>query len=421
MKQHLKSTSLLVKMLGIIGGGFLCITILQCIMLPRNILANAETTTDSLFSYYATIFFFNSVLFLVITLLIRHVYMRYIQNPLHDLSRLIQSPAMLSDIDVADSSMDSSCREIQDFSAKVFDMLYVLQKLFEQIAQTTEPLVEASQALVSSSQAQSSRIAFQRPSHEEMMSSIQELGGMVKKNSHDIHAVVDVAHDTLRVAEHGQQAVMNVRMNMEDIQRSSRISSEKIVALEKQTEHINDVMATIDRIIEDTKLIAFNATIEAARAKDDGKGFGVVALEIKRLAEEVFESTGDIKELIKEIQHASHALVLSAESELKSIQRGGALAEEAGVSLQHIVDMVKCTTESTQKIATATEQQHGTSEHMQHLADAANRSADQLARDIHTFSSTAERIQQQIEALVEILDQPFAASNRQHRIFTTDL
>ena len=208
---------------------------------------------------------------------------------------------------------------------------------------------------------------------------------------------------------------------MEDIQRSSRISSEKIVALEKQTEHINDVVATIDRIIEDTKLIAFNATIEAARAKDDGEGFGVVALEIKRLAEEVFESTGDIKEFIKEIQHASHALVLSAESELKSIQRGGALAEEAGVSLQHIVDMVKCTTESAQKIATATEQQHGTSEHMQHLADTANRSTGQLARDIHTFSITAERIHQQIEALVEILDQPFAASNRQNRIFTTDL
>jgi methyl-accepting chemotaxis protein len=229
---------------------------------------------------------------------------------------------MLSDSNITELSRTASCREIRDFSKTALRLLKSLYKLLEQFAQTTEPLLEASQMLVSSSQAQSSRITFQRPSHQNIQSSMQESVLTTRQVSHDIHAVADIVNKTLHVAERGQQSVMNARANMEDLHRSSRMSSEKIVALEKHTEHIHEVVATIDRIIEDTKLIAFNATIEAARAKEDGKGFGVVALEIKRLAEEVFDSTEDIKEFIQEIQHASRALVLSTESELKSVQRG---------------------------------------------------------------------------------------------------
>ena len=136
--------------------------------------------------------------------------------------------------------------------------------------------------------------------------------------------------------------------------RPSQVSSSRIMALSKQSSHINDVVRTIDRIIEETKLIAFNATIEAARAKEEGKGFGVVALEIKRLAEEVFESTEDIKEVIQDIQRVSHALVLATEDEMKTVARGTDLAQQAGVALQQIFDMVRLTTESAQRIAAAT-------------------------------------------------------------------
>ena len=150
-----------------------------------------------------------------------------------------------------------------------------------------------------------------------MAAAVRDLVITAHHISEDVRSVVTVANQTLELAEQGQQAVMNVVKSMEDIRHSSQVSSEKILALGKQSEHINDVVKTVDRIIEDTKLIAFNATIEAARAKDEGRGFGVVAIEIKRLAEEVFESTEDIKELIQDIQEVSHALVLATEEEVK--------------------------------------------------------------------------------------------------------
>jgi methyl-accepting chemotaxis protein len=191
---------------------------------------------------------------------------------------------------------------------------------------------------------------------------------------------------------------------MEDIRSSSQVSSDKIIALGKQSENINDVVKTIDRIIEDTKLIAFNATIEAARAKDEGKGFGVVALEIKRLAEEVFESTEDIKELIQEIQSASHALVLATEEEMKTVHRGTLLAEEAGTSLEQIFEMVKLTTESAQRIASATRQQQGASEQVLQSVEAANQSTDKFSQESKKLAVTAAELNILADGLRQIIE-----------------
>lgn len=419
LRRRFKRPSVLFKMLSSIGVCLLLFTILQLVTLPRNFLVTTEAT-DSGVSYYVTILSLNSALFLVIALVVRHMYVRHIQDPLQQLSRVLQQPTLLSESTITDLSKTASCREIRDFSKTALRLLKSLYKLLEQFTQTTEPLLEASQMLVSSSQAQSSRITFQYPSHQKIRSSIQELMITAKQVNADIHAVADISTTTLQVAERGQQSIMSAKANMEEIYRSSRMSSEKIVALEKHTEHIHEVVATIDRIIEDTKLIAFNATIEAARAKENGKGFGVVALEIKRLAEEVFESTEDIKEFIQEIRHASHALVVSTESELKSVQHGGALTEEAGISLQHICDTVERTVESAQKIATTTERQQGTSEHVLHLVETTNRAIEQFGRDMQDFTATAERLHQQAESLILILGRPFPGLNRQHRVSEAD-
>ncbi len=402
MKNRFTALSLQIKILSIIGFSILTATVLELVLLFRNFPATSGTISAP-FSAQALILGLNSALFLIIAVLIRHVYACHIQHPLHELSRLLQQPLAHSH---EAPVFSSASREIHDFSTTVLARLSALHTLLEQTIQIAEPMLEASQILFSSSQSQASRIEFQRPSQHDMRRSIQELVGTARQVSQDIHTVVDISADTLRIANRGQQSVLNVSANIEDIRRSSRLSAEKIAALEKQTEQIHDVVATIDSIIEDTKLIAFNATIEAARVKDEGKGFSVVALEIKRLAEEVFESTEEIKEFIQDIQHTSQALVVSMESELKSVQRGRALAEESGLALQHIVDMVKRTSESARHIAANSEQQQETSEHALQLVETATRSLDQLGRDMRTFTTTSGHLRQQAEALVRILRQP---------------
>jgi methyl-accepting chemotaxis protein len=190
---------------------------------------------------------------------------------------------------------------------------------------------------------------------------------------------------------------------MEDIRHSSQISSNKIMALSKQSGHINEVVKTIDRMIEDTKLIAFNATIEAARAKDRGKGFGVVSLEIKHLAEEVFESTESIKELIQDIQETSHALVMAHEEEVKTVHRGVLLVEETGNSLEQIFEMLRSTTDSAQRIAAATQQQQGVNAQVLQSVEHAKQSMNRFSQESQQLARSSAELNILAEGLGQVL------------------
>jgi methyl-accepting chemotaxis protein len=282
-------------------------------------------------------------------------------------------------------------------------MLQRIKTLVKQLNEAGQDILEASRSTFSSSKNQSQLLASQAESSNEMASAIRELVVTTQHISDDVRAVVDLAKQTLHFTEQGQHSVMTVVKSMEDIRHSSQVSSNKIMTLSKQSGHINEVVKTIDRIIEDTKLIAFNATIEAARAKDQGKGFGVVSLEIKRLAEEVFESTEAIKELIQDIQETSHALVLAHEEEMKTVHRGTQLVEEAGNSLQQIFEMVRLTTDSAQRIAAATQQQQGTNTQVLQSVESANQSMNRFSQESQQLALTSAELNILAEGLGHIL------------------
>ena len=366
------------------------------------------------FSEYGGVFLLDGIMILILCASIWKSYQRKLAFPMTQLSQIISLPSTCllrqagsghrtqSNESVLSSDVPQ-CAEIRELSQATGKMLKHVKSLINQMNDASQKILEASKSAFSTSKNQSALLSTQVTGSHDMATAIREFVMTAKHISDDVNSVVDVANRTLEFAEQGQQAVMNVVQSMEDIRRSSQKSSDKIIALGKQSEHVNDVVKTIDRIIEDTKLIAFNATIEAARAKDEGKGFGVVALEIKRLAEEVFESTEDIKELIKEIQGASHALILATEEEMKSVYRGAQLAEEAGDSLAQIFEMVKLTTESAQRIAAATQQQKGASEQILHSVEAANQSTRQFSQESKQLAVTAAELSILAEGLRQII------------------
>jgi methyl-accepting chemotaxis protein len=411
MKQRLIPTSVLFKFLAVLGIGLLCATAVELAVLPRNFLETTGTP-DTIFSSYVIIIFLNSMLFFITALLLRHIYTRHIQNPLQELLRLLQRPPTLSSVEFANISTDSSCQEICDVSQAVRAVLLDVRHLLERIAMITGHLQDTSQGLLSNSQAQSFRMTFHHPAYKEMLEATRNVTDTARQMTLATHGIVDDALDMTRIVAQGRQMVLNIEANLEAMRRSSQMSAEKIVALEQQTEHIHEVVATIERIIEDTRLIAFNATIEAARSKDEEKGFSVVALEIKRLAEEVFESTEDIKEFVQDIQQASQTLVVSAESELKGFQQSETFAQEAGTSLQQITEMVKSTTEAATTLVTITEQQQRASERVLQLMETTVQATAQIMRDASTSTTTAERLHQQSEALDQILKHPFSEPER---------
>jgi len=295
-------------------------------------------------------------------------------------------------------------------SVEIWHLAQVTENMASQVSALRLLVQEASQKILdtakfmfSASQHQLTVLTAQQLPAQETATAVRELVLSAQHISEDVKAVVEVANKTLQFARQGQNSVLKVVNSMEDIRRSSQLSSEKIILLGKQSESVNDVVKTIDQIIADTKLLAFNATIEAARAQDEGKEFGSVALEVKRLAEEVLESTEDIQELIQEIQREVYALVLAIEEEMKTVQRGMQLAEEAGAALQQIFGLVRLTTESAVRIAAATHQQKTVSEHVLHAVEDASLTSEQFSQESKMFAVTAAELNILAEGLRQII------------------
>ena len=163
-------------------------------------------------------------------------------------------------------------------------------------------------------------------------------------------------------ANEGQQSVEEVAKGIREIKSSSEESARRILALGERAQKIGEVVGLIDDIADQTNLLALNASIEAARAGEAGKGFAVVAEEVRKLAENVVESTKEIRSLIEEIQSSTNASVMVTEEGTKRVSNGEALVRKAQESLEKILEEVQNTTDASKQISLSTRQQESASE-----------------------------------------------------------
>ena len=206
----------------------------------------------------------------------------------------------------------------------------------------------AQQATVSSEQ--SASVA-------EITSTMEELSASSTQIADHSNAVVEIATKTWDDTKKGASAVESVIMKMNDINSDNLRSTQEIVELGRKSKEISKVMEIINSIADQTKLIAFNAALEASSAGEAGKRFGVVAVEIRRLADSVMESTGEIEGKINEIQEAINRLVIASEKESKGIQEGMEYSGQTADLLIGIVDAAQATTEAAKQISLSTQQQ----------------------------------------------------------------
>lgn len=196
----------------------------------------------------------------------------------------------------------------------------------------------------------------------ETTSTMEELAIIAAQIAERSGSVVENAAETQRDAQAGAQAVADTVAKLDEIRRANESNIKEIIALGRKSRRIGEVMELIDNIASRTKLIAFNAALEAAAAGESGRRFSVVAMEVRRLADNVVESTEEIRGRIDEIQAATNALVVASEQEAKRISEGVAHGHEASQTLVEILESAESTTTAAEQISLSTQQQRTAAE-----------------------------------------------------------
>ena len=234
-----------------------------------------------------------------------------------------------------------------------------------------------------------SRIAEASTAMEEMNASV----GHVAQSSGEVANVSNQAKD---LALSGSGIVADVMHGLEELRETSASLHTDMQLLGTQAEAITRIMAVISDIADQTNLLALNAAIEAARAGEAGRGFAVVADEVRKLAEKTMNSTSDVAEAVKGIQQNTHKNVESVDIVFARIGAVTELAVRSDQVLHGIVDMVQRASEQMQNIATAGEEQFASSEEinrtLSEVNEIAKASANTLAQALETLGSLGKDI-----------------------------
>jgi len=309
----------------------------------------ALETRSEIMQYVLVSFTISCLFLLLATVLVR----KHISNPVLAITDAVKN----FNNDLTRKVPVTTGDEIGELASWLNEHISELHKVIWMVSGVTENIFSYS-ATISSSMGQQSDFADQLScSVVEISSTMEEFSSTASQIALHSQGVVVQADKTLADTKHGASEVENLTFKFNEISEDISQNLDEIVALGRKSKEINRIMEIINSIASQTKMIAFNAALEAASAGEAGKRFGVVAVEIRRLADSVVVSTGEIESKITEILDALNRLVMSSEKSSRMIMEGQEYARHTVALLTNMVDGVEETTNAAHQISLSTQQQ----------------------------------------------------------------
>ncbi len=313
-----------------------------------------------------------------------------IMGPLRTASRIAQSIAHgnLSEPIAEPKNQDEASALIRSLATMQRDlrgMIEVVRSNANGVNGMSERLSQGCHEVAGSSQQQSVAASTMAAAASEMTASIEEITRHAQR-------ALDMASQAETLAKDGGRVIHQVVSDMDGIARSAQQSAQVIRTLDKESEAIYSIIQVIKGIADQTNLLALNAAIEAARAGEQGRGFAVVADEVRSLAGRTSASTQEIASMVGSIQQNTRAAVISMEEGVAQVDKGMAVTAEVERAIREILQATLSTTELVNDISRTISEQSLASNEIAHQVERIAGMSESNSRVIGETASTTDEL-----------------------------
>ncbi len=232
-----------------------------------------------------------------------------------------------------------------------------LSRITKEITQACQYMVTMVEEVHHAVDSQSTGASEQASSINEISASLSEIGKSSEQTMEKAKSLGKSAERTREKGQQGLEAVDQSVNGMKKVRDKVQIIAQTILDLSNQTQQIGEITSVVNNLAQQSKMLALNASIEAAKAGEAGKGFSVVAVEVKNLAEQSEQATTQVQKILESIRYAAEKAVMVTEEGTKGVDEGTELVEQTGDIIRNLNDVIHETTMASQQIESAVRQE----------------------------------------------------------------
>ncbi len=278
-----------------------------------------------------------------------------------------------------------------------------IRMMIEKVTEAVSATASASSQISSSSEEMAAGAQEQSAQANEIASAVQQMTSTILETTKNASQATQEAKNAGQLASEGGNVVDNTVVGMNRISEVVAKAAHTVKDLGKSSDKIGEIVQVIDDIADQTNLLALNAAIEAARAGEQGRGFAVVADEVRKLAERTTKATKEIATMITTIQKETGGAVQSMEEGTQEVERGRELAEQAGASLRKIIESSHQVVDVINQVASASEEQSSAAEQISQNIEAISSVTHQSATGIQQIARASEDLNRLTENLQNLI------------------
>jgi methyl-accepting chemotaxis protein len=294
--------------------------------------------------------------------------------------------------------------EVAALMRKINQMIRDLNSLIGEVHVAGNSLAEASSRISAAAEEMSTGAGEQASQTREVATAVEQMSKTVIESSKSASEAADMAKKASDLANVGEKVFQETIGGMTRIANLVKKSAEIVDTLGKSSAQIGEIIQVIDDIADQTNLLALNAAIEAARAGEQGRGFAVVADEVRKLAERTTSATKEIAGMIKRIQQETTQVVVAMTEGNSEAENGMKLADKAAESLTEIISSVNGVVGMINQIAVASQEQSSASEQISRNVESISTAAGQVSSATVDLAHTAENLNSLTEHLRELIE-----------------